>query len=584
MKPLLFTFLLVAVNVFCIGQNVQYLSPNVAGPQQQLMVSITGQNTNFTSGTDSVMLKYYTVGSSTWEQIDATNISVIDDTTMTVDFIFNTAQTGNWDVEITTVMDGLIFMDDGVFITSPSPSLSVSSAEAGQTLTVGVTGQYTAFDFSTGFNFYQGGTFTNNFDATNVIVNSTLSATAEISIPINMPQGMYHMAASYQGVIATTFNAFEIIASPGAMMIDTVYPYNVLEGESVTFTVNGQNFPSTFTDAYFYTMSDTIHADSLNVINGGELTLDVNLPLNSSGVYGLTLVNDSIVNYFNAISISNNPIYDTVLTSFSQDTLHFNDSLTVSITGQNTAFTSGVNYVRLHHMASSTITIEGVNFVATNDSTLSVDFDMPSSINTGYYNLEVNQGTESLFLSNATFVAPPDDSTGIISGNVTSYLKNTMTVYLHNYSMNIIDSAGTDINGYFEFNNLSWGTYYLTISDAPDSNPYEIILVYSDNVFTTADFVITSEGEFGVLYIAESAGTMCTIFPNPTDRFVTVQYENVNNYPTQVSIIDIHGRELMNKISRENFTSFDLSTLDKGIYIVIVNIENQIYTSKILFK
>ena len=71
-----------------------------------------------------------------------------------------------------------------------------------------------------------------------------------------------------------------------------------------------------------------------------------------------------------------------------------------------------------------------------------------------------------------------------------------------------------------------------------------------------------------------------SIYPNPTSDYINIGIENLNDFT--IAIYDIVGRKVINDL--RNVSSIDISHLDNGEYIVIINSEDQIKSEIIIKK
>ena len=71
------------------------------------------------------------------------------------------------------------------------------------------------------------------------------------------------------------------------------------------------------------------------------------------------------------------------------------------------------------------------------------------------------------------------------------------------------------------------------------------------------------------------------VFPNPFNQFLEINFrENVSQ--SEIAIIDISGRTLYREITNGSKSTIDASVLKPGLYVIMVRVENQTYTQKIL--
>jgi len=71
-------------------------------------------------------------------------------------------------------------------------------------------------------------------------------------------------------------------------------------------------------------------------------------------------------------------------------------------------------------------------------------------------------------------------------------------------------------------------------------------------------------------------------FPNPTDGILNLEFKD--NNIQKLIISDITGNELILKTEIQQNEQIDLSSFDRGIYIVSIQTDNEIFTTKIIKK
>lgn len=72
------------------------------------------------------------------------------------------------------------------------------------------------------------------------------------------------------------------------------------------------------------------------------------------------------------------------------------------------------------------------------------------------------------------------------------------------------------------------------------------------------------------------------LFPNPTNGFINIEYLSESN--AELKLIDITGKTMIENTPLQPNISIDLSSLEKGIYLLILQSEKSIYTTKIVKK
>ena len=70
------------------------------------------------------------------------------------------------------------------------------------------------------------------------------------------------------------------------------------------------------------------------------------------------------------------------------------------------------------------------------------------------------------------------------------------------------------------------------------------------------------------------------VYPNPTKHFVTVEAENM----TEVSVYNLLGQCVMQKVAEESQTTIDLQNVSEGLYLLRVKTENGIISKRIAIE
>jgi Secretion system C-terminal sorting domain/Bacterial Ig-like domain len=76
-----------------------------------------------------------------------------------------------------------------------------------------------------------------------------------------------------------------------------------------------------------------------------------------------------------------------------------------------------------------------------------------------------------------------------------------------------------------------------------------------------------------------------SVFPNPTTGTFTINNLKASERPLSVEIIDITGKVVNSQpVTQNSQLEFDLSAYPKGIYIIRINSEDKVFTSKLILK
>ena len=202
----------------------------------------------------------------------------------------------------------------------------------------------------------------------------------------------------------------------------------------------------------------------------------------------------------------------------------------------------------------------------------------------------------------------------------TASFKNSVIYTNDVYTSDVITVQSSDIsNGFIEIptvtntgwdpatNSSTWqefeinpGTYYVAIELNSLANTYPIGVIDDQTVtqpawasaiyfglsspptsYTNGNaFAIRmklSDGNVGVKEVANNI----SIYPNPSNGVITISADN--NLTNIVSIYDVTGKLIFSERLQAN-SNIDLSTYNKGAYIIEVLNNNKIYTEKVILK
>ncbi len=80
--------------------------------------------------------------------------------------------------------------------------------------------------------------------------------------------------------------------------------------------------------------------------------------------------------------------------------------------------------------------------------------------------------------------------------------------------------------------------------------------------------------------IGEDKATNINVYPNPTNGIIN--FEFANNNVQQIIISDITGKMIIEKVDIQQNEIIDLSNFESGIYIIKIQTDNEIFTTKIV--
>jgi hypothetical protein len=222
------------------GGTLSSISPSTANKGQTLNVTITGTNTHFTTGSNTVLFRQ---GTST-TAIKVNSTTALSATQLRANIsVLASAATGVYNLFVSNLADGIMNLASAFTVntaTSGSPSLvsvSPSSANAGDQLTVTITGTNTSFTSPTSFlsfGFLQG---TSTMLGTHVAATSATTFNGDVSVPADAA-GVYSLnVISLTDGLLTLPNAFTVFPATGTKNlmpgeIAKIYP-NPVHGKLV---------------------------------------------------------------------------------------------------------------------------------------------------------------------------------------------------------------------------------------------------------------------------------------------------------------------------------------------------------------
>jgi hypothetical protein len=405
---LLFLILFSVVGLTGFSQSIKTLSPSSAKLGESLTVTVVGQNTNFTGGVSSVEL-IYSSGSPTYTMASGQNIVVVNDTVLTAEISIPVwAYATYHSVKVVSSQNGTLSKNNAFLVKAmPSPavvSISPSEAKQGETLTVTVVGVSTKFTGGVGaLHLYYGQSSPTSTDIVgqNITVINDTALTAQITIPANADLGFSAYSLHVLTVQQATFvkpSFFTVNTSSTATKLKSIFPASAIQGSSLTVTIVGQNthFTAGVSDFDFqYVSGSTTYLNESNIVvkDDSTFTVDIQIPANSPIASYKCIVKtlqDGTFTMNNAFGVLNDPSDDVLIKTISPNKAKEGTSLSVTIVGQNTHFTNGVNSFEIQYNSASS-TIHGANISIVNDTTFTTDISVPlNAVISPYYDCMVN--------------------------------------------------------------------------------------------------------------------------------------------------------------------------------------------------
>jgi len=552
--------------------SVNYITPTTAAQTDTITLTLKGLNTNFGSSgiATTIWLKQGSL------QINGTNIVVVDSVTIHAKFNLTYAHpVGAYDVCFYNVLDGTV-TDAGVFTLNAGPavpaivSITPTSGTQGQLLSVSITGQNTNFQQGTDVIRFTNGT-TTKIPQQSTFVNATL-VNSTFAFTTGDPTGYYNLSIQKNGSYTLNLNnCFYLNSSSTTPSLVSITPTTADQGTTATLTITGLNthfgHSGTTTAPSLKYGTHQINASITNIID--SLTIQAQFNLGTSyptGVYSVYVNNtiDGTLLLSNAFTINTGP-GSPIITSVSPNFGSPGQTLSVSITGQNTNFQQATDNVNMNqgstYIYPNTVTFNsGILITAT--------FSLASNQPTGYYNVNIT-GHCPITLANGFLVPLPCSA---------QYTIVPDTAILHHYYFT------NNTIGYEPIDYLwSWGdgTYDSTAypSHTYDSaGTYNICLSITDFTGCTNTYCDSSNLQKDPNTIisvdvippviaginTHELSDQIKIYPNPTINDITIE----STQPALIEIYNIHGQLLKTIKANSIKTKVDISGFSKGFYLI----------------
>jgi hypothetical protein len=275
-------------------------------------------------------------------------------------------------------------------------SISPSSANAGQTLTVSITGKATKFKQASGTTVILGvnGAVTNSVTT----VHDSLIE-ANITIPPTAYAGDYDVTVTQVAVLSRIMiKAFHVNGSP-APVLKAITPTIANSGQTLDVTITGRNTHfsangNNIVEFGFGQGSGTTVANSTTPISDTILKANITIPAKVyNGTYPVYVKNttDGSLVLQNVFQINGNPRPE--LAAINPKNGIAGKTLDVTITGRFTHFSAGSNVVSFGFTAASGTTVVNSTTVVS-DTTIKVNISIPTSIAPGDYGVAVTNSIE----------------------------------------------------------------------------------------------------------------------------------------------------------------------------------------------
>ena len=276
--------------------------------------------------------------------------------------------------------------------------ISPNNSKAGKTLTVTITGKKTHFLQGSGTTVYFSGGLVNTFQ---VLDDKKIEAT--LTIPVNVPTGVYYVSVYNIGIDSSLSIAFSVQGVPVPQLI-SADPASADSGQTLDVTITGINthFKKGKNEVHFGFTQATA---TTTVVSNTVLKARITVPATTTtGNYNISVENaaDGYLRLDNVFHVNGVAVTPGSLQSVSPSATNQGKNLTVSITGINTHFDS-INGTKVwfHFSPGSSTIIVNSGYIVT-PTTLYANITVPIDAAIGNYTVEVKNSVDgSMLLPNA---------------------------------------------------------------------------------------------------------------------------------------------------------------------------------------
>ncbi len=377
---------------------VWYESPTTGIPGQTLTIHFSGANTEWNpdpvTGTQltgwnaAITVNSFQITSATSA---IANITIAANATASTSALtFTTNGTASYGTEVDNAQFTVVIAQPVLSIVDPG-----SGMQGAQNITVNILGQFTAFDSTTTFNFGPGVTV----NGPPTVLGPTV-AQQSISIGQETPTGGYAVTATTPDApaIAQVVGGAGFSVTPSLALISAVTPNTSPQGTTITVDVQGSNTHWNGSTVFSFGAGIVVTSAVVNSETDATLTLAIP-PLASEGTtYAQARTGGEVATLNQAFVVTAGT---PLLLSSGPGSVPQQGSAVFTILSQATNWSSAnppaVSY-------GTGITLTNVN--VTGPTSMTVDGYVQPTTNTGYRNLTVTTGTQTLSIANAVYVSP----------------------------------------------------------------------------------------------------------------------------------------------------------------------------------
>ena len=457
------------------AQVITSVSPNSGNISETIDVTISGAGFSFGQGTGTIQATLADSLSSFSNSVTAEQIQVINSNTIIATFTLNYSSIiGLHDLYVID-SQGNYALEPSAFTINPATtaftltSVTPNTAHAGQVISVSISGQGASFGQGTSTTEVLLLNGTNTISADGITVVNSNNIDAQFTLNNTSALGIYtlYVFNSIDGAVLLP-TAFNITPNPNAPSLTTITPSNAMAGNTISVNISGQNTNfgqgTATTQVWFNQGSSTLYSSSVNVTSTTSLTANITIPNGVSlGQYNTNVSNnvDGDLSLANSFTVDANP-NGPMITSVTPNSGGIGESISVTISGQNTHFTQGTGTV-MFTQGTSTLSANITSVIS--DTLISADVYVPYYASLGAYQLTTNFTADgAIVLDNAFNV--------VQSCNIYVYVNpqacgsSYADVYISGgtapYNLLINGQSYISYSNYYTFTPPAPGTYQIT--------------------------------------------------------------------------------------------------------------------------
>lgn len=382
-----------------------------------------------------------------------------------------------------------------------------------------------------------------------------------------------------------------------AQTISTVSPNTGNQGQTLAVTISGQNThfaQGSGTTVWFSQGSQTIYGTSVTPVTNTALIMQMSIPGNATlGQWNVNAFNttDGNMTKYSAFTVTTNPNPPQII-SIAPDSGMIGQSLSVTITGQNTNFQQGtMTYAWISQGSSTMIQLSSLNI--TSNTLLSGQLSIPSNLPLGLYDAGVYNTIDGSLSKLSCFKVyqTPNQPTLISLTPDSVIINQTVTYTLIGQNTHFTD---TSLNIFFE-NFISMITNVTNINVISDTEvKFDAIFLQASSWDLHAQSTIDGNLFFGGAVMVYPTGIEeyqnnpfnLKAFPNPFTDDIIISGENFDLNPIKISVLNTIGQEVFSTcetaVKKTLNKNLSLSNLKSGVYFIRVESDEYSVTKKVV--